>query len=144
MWWIFAIQQHESPTGHMCLRILNPTPTSLPTPSLWVVPDHWLCVPCFMHRACPGHLFYIWFQCCSLKSSRSCLLPHSPKVCSLHLCLFCCLAYRNVITIFLNFIYMHSYSVLVYLFLTYFTLYNRLQFRPPHYNQLKCTLFIAV
>ena len=30
------------------------------------------------------------------------LFPHSPKVCSLHLCLFFCLAYRVVITIFLN------------------------------------------
>ena len=28
------------------------------------------------------------FQCYSLKSSHPCLLPHSPKVCSLHLCSF--------------------------------------------------------
>ena len=34
------------------------------------------------------------------------LLPQSPKVCSLYLCLFCCLVYRVVITIFLNSIYM--------------------------------------
>ena len=33
-------------------------------------------------------------------------LPHSPKVCSLHLCLFCCFAYRVVVTVFLNSIYM--------------------------------------
>ena len=30
------------------------------------------------------------FQCYSLKSSHPCLLPLSPKVCSLHLCIFCC------------------------------------------------------
>ena len=30
----------------------------------------------------------------------------SPKDCSIHLCLFCCLAYRVIITIFLNSIYM--------------------------------------
>ena len=48
------------------------------------------------------------FQCYSLKSSYLHLLPHSPKVCSLHLCLFCCLAYRVIVTIFLNSIYMHS------------------------------------
>ena len=42
------------------------------------------------------------FQCYSLKSSHSCLLPQSPKVCSLHLCLFCCLAYRVIVAIFLN------------------------------------------
>ena len=33
-------------------------------------------------------------------------LPQSPKDCSIHLCLFCCLAYRVVVTIFLNSIYM--------------------------------------
>ena len=30
----------------------------------------------------------------------------SPKVCSVHLCLFFCFAYRVIITIFLNSIYM--------------------------------------
>ena len=38
------------------------------------------------------HMVIYMFQCCSLKSSHPCILPHSPKVCSLHLCLFCCLA----------------------------------------------------
>ena len=46
------------------------------------------------------------FQCHSPKSSHPLLLPQSPKVCSTHLCLFCCLAYRVIITIFLNSIYM--------------------------------------
>ena len=32
-------------------------------------------------------------------------LPQSPKDCSIYLCLFCCLAYRVVVTIFLNSIY---------------------------------------
>ena len=40
------------------------------------------------------------FQCYSPKSSHPHLLLQSPKVCSLHLGLFCCLAYRVVITIF--------------------------------------------
>ena len=34
-------------------------------------------------------------------------LPQSPKDCSIHLCLFCCLVYWVIITIFLNSIYMH-------------------------------------
>ena len=59
-------------------------------------------------------------------------LPQRPKDCSIHLCLFCCLAYRVVVTIFLNSMYMHYYTVLVFFFLAYFTLYNRLQFHPPH------------
>ena len=42
------------------------------------------------------------FQCYSLKSSHPRLLPQSPKICSLHLCLFCCIACRIIVSIFLN------------------------------------------
>ena len=45
----------------------------------------------------------IWlymFQCHSPKSSHPLSLPLSPKDCSIHLCLFCCLAYRVIVTIF--------------------------------------------
>ena len=38
-----------------------------------------------------SHMVVYMFQCYSLKLSHPCLLPQSPKVCSLHLCLFCCL-----------------------------------------------------
>ena len=41
-----------------------------------------------------SHMVIYIFQCYSHKSSHPCLLPKSPKFCSLHLCLFCCLAYR--------------------------------------------------
>ena len=54
-----------------------------------------------------SHMVICMFQCYSLKSSHPRLLPQSPKVCSLHLCLFCCLAYKVIVTIFLNSIYMH-------------------------------------
>ena len=47
------------------------------------------------------------FQCYSLKSSHPHLCPQSPTDCSLHLCLFCCLTYRVIVTIFLNSKYMH-------------------------------------
>ena len=42
------------------------------------------------------------FQCYSLKSSHPRLLPMSPKVCYLHLCLFHCLTYRVIVIIFLT------------------------------------------
>ena len=50
-------------------------------------------------------ILYI-FQCHSLKSSHPLPLPQSPKDCSIHQCLFCCLVYRVIVTIFLNSIYM--------------------------------------
>ena len=53
-----------------------------------------------------SYMIIYMFQCYSLKPSHPRLLPQSPKVCSLHLCLFCCLAYRVIVTIFLNSIYM--------------------------------------
>ena len=53
-----------------------------------------------------SHMIIDMFQLCSLKSSHPRLLPPSPKVYSLHLCLFCCLTYRVIVTIFLNSIYM--------------------------------------
>ena len=77
-----------------------------------------------------SHMIIYMFQWYSLRSSHPHLLPQSPKDSSIYL--FCCLAYRVIITIFLNSICMHYYTVLVFFFLTYFTLYNRLQFLPPH------------
>ena len=53
-----------------------------------------------------SYMIVYMFQCHSPKSSHPLPLPQSPKVCSIHLCLFCCLAYRVIVTIFLNFIYM--------------------------------------
>ena len=44
----FFIYQPESATGICVAPILIPPPTSLPTLSLWVVPEHWLWVPGFM------------------------------------------------------------------------------------------------
>ena len=44
------------------------------------------------------------FHCHSLKSSHPRLLQLSPKVCSLYLCLFFCLSYRVIITIFISYI----------------------------------------
>ena len=51
-----------------------------------------------------SYMIVYMFQCHSPKSSHP--LPLSSKVHSTHLCLFCCLAYRVIITIFLNSIYM--------------------------------------
>ena len=56
-----------------------------------------------------SHMILYMFQCHSPKSPHPRPLQQSPKDCSIHLCLFCCLAYRVIVTIFLNSIYMILY-----------------------------------
>ena len=56
------------------------------------------------------HMVIYMFQCYFLKTSHPWLIPLSPKVCSLHLCLLCCPACRSV-TIFLIHIYALVYSI---------------------------------
>ena len=132
---VFAIHRHESAMGTHVFPILNPLPPPSPShppgSSQCTSPEH--PVSCIE----PGLAIYFTYDnihvsTLPLKSTHPCPLPQSPKDCSLHLCLFCCLAHRVIVTIFLNSIYMCYYTVLVFLFLTYFTLYNRLQFHPPH------------
>ena len=105
----FAIHQHASATGVHVIPILNPPPTSLPIPSLWVIPVHQPQASCILHQTWTGDSFLIWYYTCFngiLPNHPPLPLPQNPKDCSLHLCLFCCLAYRVIITIFLNSIYM--------------------------------------
>ena len=52
-----------------------------------------------------SHMIIYMFHCHSPKSSHPGPLPHSPKDCSMHMYLFCCLTYRVIVTTFLNFIY---------------------------------------
>ena len=88
--------------------ILNPPPSSLPIPSLWVVPVHQPQASSIVHQTWTGDSFHTLytFQCHSPKSSHPLPLPQSPKDCSIHQCFFCCHTYRVIVTIFLNSIYM--------------------------------------
>ena len=44
--------------------ILNPPPTSLPVPSLWVIPVHQPQASCIMHQIWTGDPFHIWKYTC--------------------------------------------------------------------------------
>ena len=103
---VFAIHWHESAKGAPVSPILNP-PTNLPPHSIPLGCPRALALSALLHAlnlhwSSILHMVMYMFQCCSLKSSHPHLLSHSPKVCSLHLCLFCFLANRIIITIFLN------------------------------------------
>ena len=57
----FAIYQNESATGIHVFPILNPPPSSLPIPSLWVVPVHQPQASSIMHWTWTGDSFHIWY-----------------------------------------------------------------------------------
>jgi len=71
----FAIHQHESATGVHVFPILNPFPTSLPVPSLWVIPVHQPQASCIMHRTWTGDSFHIWCYTCF-----NAILPNHPTL----------------------------------------------------------------
>ena len=91
---------HPDPRSHL---LSHPTPLGHPSApalsTLYPIPNlDWRFI---------SHVMIYMFQCHSPKPSCLYSLPQGSKDCSIHLCLFCCLAYRVIITIFLNSIYMH-------------------------------------
>ena len=109
LWWFLTYMGMNQPWVYMCPP--SQIPSHLPTHP---IPLGCRSAPAFsalfhasnLNWSSISHMVICMLQCYSLKSSHPCLLPQSSKVCSLYLCLFCCLAYRVVITIFLNSIYM--------------------------------------
>ena len=71
----FAIYQNESATGIHVFPILNPPPTCLPIPSLWVVPVHQPQESCILHRTWTGGSFLIWYYTCF-----NAILPNHPTL----------------------------------------------------------------
>ena len=107
---------------HRCTHVPNPEPPSHLPPRTIPLGHSSAPAPSILYHASNldwrfvSHMIFYMFQCHSPKSSHPCPLPQSPKDCSIHLCLFCCLAYRVIVTIFLNSIYMCYYTILVVFF----------------------------
>ena len=74
----FAIHQHESATGVHMFPILNPPPTSLPIPSLWVIPVHQPQASCILHWKWTGDSFLIWYLHVSMQYDY-CVLEEETK-----------------------------------------------------------------
>ena len=114
-------------------------PATLPIPPLQVVTKHRADLPVLCN--CFPLAIYFTFGSVYMSMPLSHFVPDypSPSLCpqvhSLHLCLYSCPAPRFFITIFKKYsIYMCQHMVFAFLFLTYFTLYDRLQVHPPHYK----------
>ena len=107
----FAIHRRESAMGiHVSQHPEPPSRTTLPPPS----PLR----PSGLSQSTSFHCFALCIKLALLIyftygkehvsvlfypiSSYPHLLPHSSKVCSFYLCLFCCLAYTVIVTSFLN------------------------------------------
>ena len=106
---VFAIHQYESAMGTPVFpephSHLPPYPIPLGCPRALALGV--LLHASNLHWSSVLHMVIYMFQCYSLQSSHPRLLPQSPKVCPLHLCLCCCPAYKIVVTVFLNSIYIY-------------------------------------
>ena len=97
---------------HGCTWVPSPEPSSYLSPHTISLDHPHAPAPSILYPASNidwrfvSYMVLYMFQCHSPKSSHPLPLPQSLKVCSIHLCLFCCLTYRVIITIFLNSIYM--------------------------------------
>ena len=71
----FAKYRTESTTGIPVFPILNPPPSSLPVPSLWVIPVHKPQESSIVHRTWTGDLFHIWYY-----TYFNAILPNHPTL----------------------------------------------------------------
>ena len=87
----------EAPSHHLphLIPLGHPSAPALSTLSHATNLNWWFISPIIIYM----------FQCHSPILSYPHPLPQCPKDCSIHLSLFCCLAYRVIVTIFLNSIY---------------------------------------
>ena len=74
LYW-FAKYWNESATAIHVFPILNPPPSSLPIPSLWVIPVYQPQTSSLVHRTWTGNSFHIWYYSCF-----NAILPNHPTL----------------------------------------------------------------
>ena len=80
------------------------------------------------------HIVVYICHCYSFNSSNPPLSPLCPQVHSLYLYLYSCCTNKFISTIFPDSKYILWYMIFVFLFLSYFTWYDRLWVHPHHYK----------
>ena len=112
---------------HGCTHVSHPEPppTSLPIPSLWVIPVHQPQASCILHQTWIDDSFLIGYYTCF-----NGILPNYPPSLSHRI-------RKIVLYICVSFPVLHTglllpSTVLLVFFLAYFALYNKLQFHLPH------------
>ena len=99
---------HISKWIHRYTCVPHPEPSSLLPPHTIPLGRPSAPVPSIQYRASNldwrlvSYMILYMFQCHSPKSSHPLPFPQSPKNCSIHQCVFCCLVHRVIVTIFLN------------------------------------------
>ena len=135
LYWFLTYNDVNQPKIYICPLLLEPpahcSMPSYPSRLLQRTGLSSLCYKATSHQLSILYMIMYMFQCYSPNSSQPLLPPLCPQVCPLCLRLYSCPANRFISTILLDCTYMHSYKVFVFLFLTYITLYNRLQVHPP-------------
>ena len=105
----FAIYQHESATGVHMFPVLNPSPTSLPIPSLWVIPVHQPQASCILHQK-PGLAIRFIYDIIHVSMPFSQIIPaslsHRVQKTVLYICVSFAVSHTVISTIFLDSIYM--------------------------------------
>ena len=115
-------------------------PPSLSHPSRWSQSTEVisLCYEAASHQLSILHLVVYICPCHSLTSSQLILPPPHVLKSILYICVFIAVlplgSSEPFYFIFLDSVYMCQHTVFVFLFLTYFTLYDRLKVHPPHYK----------